>query len=176
MRNPLVRRYGQGDLRFITFSCVRRSPLLGTVDSRNCFVRILDEVRTRYAFRLIRYVVMPKHVHLLISESRMGYPSVAIQVLKQRVSLALLREHRNATEDTQAHFWQRRFYDFNVYSGEKISEKLNYMHLNPIKRKLVPHLKDWPWSSWSHYANCGPVLIPIDRWDEPAVQAENPHP
>ena len=176
MRNPLVRRHGQGDLHFITFSCVRRRPLLDTVDSRNCFVRILDEVRTRYAFRLIGYVVMPEHVHLLITESRMGYPSVAIQVLKQRVSLALLREHRDRGGAAEAHFWHRRFYDFNVYSGKKITEKLDYMHLNPIKRKLVAHLKDWPWSSWSHYANCGPVLIPIDRWDEPAAVAEKPHP
>lgn len=26
------------------------------------------------------------------------------------------------------------------------------MHQNPVKRKLLAHLKDWPWSSWSHYA------------------------
>lgn len=67
-------------------------------------------------------------------------------------------------------------YDFNVYSGKKLAEKLTYMHLNPLKRNLVAHLKDWPWSSWSHYVGSGLVLIPIDRWDEPATRAENPHP
>jgi putative transposase len=119
---------------------------------------------------------MPEHVHLLITESKMGYPSVAIQVLKQRVSLMLLREQRSSAGAAEAHFWERRFYDFNVYTGKKISEKLNYMHLNPVKRKLVIHLKDWPWSSWSHYASCGPILIPIDRWDGHAVRTENLHP
>jgi len=175
-RNPLERRYGQGDLHFITFSCLRRRPLLGTAEARNCFARILDEIRIRYAFRLIGYVVMPEHVHLLITESRKGNPSRAVQVLKQRVSCALLENRETDRIGREDHFWQRRFYDFNVYSGRKITEKLNYMHLNPLKRNLVAHLGDWPWSSWSHYSNNGPALIPIDRWDESATGTENPHP
>jgi putative transposase len=174
-RNPLQRRYGQGDLHFITLSCVRRRPLLGTPVARDCFVRILAEVRNRYEFRLIGYVVMPEHVHLLMSEPRKDNPSRAMQVLKQRVSIALLRKHSDDRR-TEEHFWQKRFYDFNVYSGKKITEKLSYMHMNPLNRKLVTDLKDWPWSSWSHYANVGTGLISIDRWDEPADGGENPHP
>jgi putative transposase len=175
-RNPLQRRYGKGDLHFITFSCVRHSPLLGTGAARDCFVRILDEVRRRHAFRLIGYVVMPEHVHLLIGEPAKGNPSPAIQVLKQRVSVALHgKKHQHSTISGE-HFWQRRFYDFNVYTGKKITEKLHYMHLNPIKRNLATHSRDWPWSSWSHYANGETGLIPIDRWDGPSAGTENPHP
>ncbi len=174
-RNPLERRFGQGHFHFITFSCNRRRPFLRAPEARGHFVRILDEVRARYQFRLIGYVVMPEHVHLLISEPRKGDPSKAIQVLKQRVSASVLSRERNR-KDTEGHFWYRRFYDFNVYSRTKISEKLNYMHMNPMNRNLVVHPRDWPWSSWSHYAEDGPVLIAIDRWDEPASWAENPHP
>ncbi len=163
-RNPLERRYGQGDFHFITFSCVHRRPFLRAPEARNYFVRILEEVRTGYQFRLTGYVIMPEHVHLLISELRKGNPSRVIQALKQRVSASLLSREGNY-DDTEGHFWQRRFYDFNVYSGMKITEKLNYMHLNPMNRNLVVHPKDWPWSSWSHYAGDGSVLIAIDRWD-----------
>ena len=46
-------------------------------------------------------------------------------------------------------FWQRRYYDFNVYSQRKLRAKLDYMHGNPIAEKLVMNPKDWPWSSWS---------------------------
>ena len=176
MRNSLERRYGQGDLHFITFSCVRRRPLLGTADARSCFVCVLDEVRVRYAFRLIGYVVMPEHVHLLISEPGRDDPSKAMQVLKQRVASALLPGQKGDGQGAERHFWQRRFYDFNVYTGEKITEKLTYMHLNPMKRKLVVHLRDWPWSSWSHYANGETGLIRVDRWEEPTPRIENPHP
>ena len=54
-----------------------------------------------------------------------------------------------------------RFYDFNIYSRGKVTEKLNYMHANPVIRRLVEHPRDWPWSSWSNYAK-GRGLIAID--------------
>jgi REP-associated tyrosine transposase len=49
-------------------------------------------------------------------------------------------------------FWQRRFYDFNVWSRKKKNEKMNYMHFNPVKRGLVGHPKDWAWSSYTFYS------------------------
>jgi REP element-mobilizing transposase RayT len=86
MPKKLKRYYGLGHLHFITFSCYRRMALLGTVRSRNAFVRALDEVRTKYQLALVGYVVMPEHVHLLIGEPKKGDPSVVVQSLKLRVS------------------------------------------------------------------------------------------
>jgi putative transposase len=172
MTKGLIRHYGRGHLHFITFSCYRRLPLLRSVRARNVFVKILDEVRDRYGFSLVGYVVMPEHVHLLITEPRRGTPSTAMQVLKQRVSRRLRRKRRAAPrqltlsfqgeEDTLPRFWQRRFYDFNVWSRKKKVEKLHYMHMNPLKRKLVDHPKDWPWSSFSFYSKLKRGLIRID--------------
>jgi hypothetical protein len=68
------------------------------------------------------------------------------------------RPTRNSPKPMQAQsgeakaFWQRRFYDFNMWSRKKVLKKVEYMHDNPLKRGLVSHPKDWPWSSWSHYA------------------------
>jgi len=98
---------------------------------------------------------MPEHIHLLISEPRLGTPSQTLQVLKQKVSTKLSTTHTNPA------FWQRRFYDFNVRSSEKLEEKLDYIHNNPINRQLVSHPRDWPWSSWSNYTQ-SQGLIPID--------------
>ena len=50
-------------------------------------------------------------------------------------------------------FWQRRFYDFNVWSARKKNEKLNYMHFNPVKRGLAPNPNEWRWSSIHFYSN-----------------------
>jgi putative transposase len=80
------RYFGRGDLHFLTFSCYQRLPLLGTVRARNLFLRALGKIRERYEFLLVGYVVMPNHVHLLISESPKATPSVVLKVLKQRVS------------------------------------------------------------------------------------------
>jgi putative transposase len=60
-------------------------------------------------------------------------------------------------------FWQARFFDFNVHRPGKKLEKLNYMHANPVKRKLVQRPKRWPWSSWCHYRNDERGLVPIDN-------------
>jgi len=86
MPRKLKRYYGRGDLHFLTFSCYRRLPLLRTVRARNLFVQALGKIRERYRFLLVGYVVMPDHVHLLISEAPKVTPSVVLKALKQRVS------------------------------------------------------------------------------------------
>ena len=152
-RNPLIRLYGRGDLHFVTFSCYRRRPLLASGRSRETFLRVLDELRNRDGFRVLGYVVMPEHVHLLLSEPVHGDLSKTLQVLKQKVS-------RELNGDGDGPFWQRRFYDFNVRSREKVKEKLEYMHANPSVRGLVENPREWVWSSWSHYAKRDGGLLP----------------
>jgi REP-associated tyrosine transposase len=170
----LKRIYGQRHLHFITFSCYRRLPLLKTARARDVFVQELARARAAYEFRLVGYVVMPEHVHLLISEPRKGTPSTVLQMLKQRVSKKLRKKpRRNSVTQLRLafpepvgsirSFWQARFYDFNVYTNRKKREKLEYMHRNPLTRGLVKHPKDWPWSSWPFYGmgKRGPVAIDV---------------
>ena len=174
MPKNLKRYYGQGHLHFITCSCYRRLPLLGSIRARNAFVRVLNEIRKCYGFALVGYVVMPEHIHLLIGEPAQGTPSTVMQVLKQRVSRELRRRRLRrdlaaqlrlclgGPKDALPQFWQRRFHDFNVWSHEKKVEKLEYMHLNPVNRGLVIRPKDWPWSSYRFYADGKDGLIGID--------------
>lgn len=172
MPSRLKRLYGLGHLHFITFSCYDRRPLLSSSIARNFLVDSLDKVRIRYGFKLVGYVVMPEHVHVLISEPEVGNPSVAIMALKYRVARELgdRTQVSGASKSTlykaqsrsQVHFWQRRFYDFNVYSSTKMKEKLQYMHENPVVRGLVKYPADWIWSSFLFYATGAPGMIPID--------------
>lgn len=157
MPKGLKRHYGDGHLHFITCSCDGRLPLLGRAEARDRFVQILGEVRARYGFAIFGYVVMPEHVHMLISEPAGGTPSTVMQVLKQRVSLQLRDEPARVGA-----FWQRRFHDFNVFTEKKKNEKLEYMHMNPVKRNLVEWPEDWPWSSCNFYQGKGIVLLGLD--------------
>src|SRR6202790_262214 len=104
MANKLIRHYGRGQLHFITFTFYRRLPLLRSVRARNVFVRMLGEVSDRHGFSLVGYVVMPEHIHLLISEPAKGTPSTVIQVLKQRVSRRLRRKWRAAARQLNLFF------------------------------------------------------------------------
>jgi putative transposase len=170
MPSGLRRTYGAHHLHFITCSCYRRLPFLRTARSHDCFLSILEQTRERYRFVVVRYVVMPEHIHLLITEPEVGTPSTVMQVLEQRANRAMLpkkrrtdlRQHR-PFEDAilRMPFWQDRFYDFNVWTAKKCVEKLRYMHRNPVKRGLVSLPEQWRWSSFRFYLldEAGPVRV-----------------
>ncbi len=180
MPKGLRRVYNGRDLHYVTCSCYRRRPLLGTAKRRDAFARILEQVRQRYRFVVVGYVVMPEHFHLLMSEPEVSDPSKVMQVLKQRVACRLLakplrRPLRRGWEQSELwpfepepHFWQRRFYAFNVWSRRKRQEKLAYMHWNPVRRGLVSGPELWRWSSYRAYAygEVGPVKV--DQGWQPA--------
>jgi len=145
LMSRLVRYQKCGCFHFVTFSCYRRQALLATGPAYGVFERVLEQTRARYGFVVAGYVLMPEHVHLLVGEPRHSELSVALQVLKQQTS-------RKLKSSGEVQFWQRRYYDFNVWSQEKRVEKLRYMHRNPVKRGLVERPEHWPWSSFRHYA------------------------
>jgi putative transposase len=136
---------------------------------------VLGDVRKKYEFALVGFVVMPEHVHLLIGEPKKGNPSKVIQALKQSVSRRLRNKSRRkispnqlqlgfAEVETNPRRWQRRYYDFNVWSYKKKLEKLKYMHFNPLKRGLVKDPMDWPWSSYGFYEGRKDGLLKMD-WE-----------
>src|SRR4051794_22048739 len=91
-------------------------------------------MRNRYRFGVVGFVVMPEHVHLLMSEPLIGNVSRAIGALKLGFTRRVLSErphfwqHRpEVGHPDEQHFWMKRYYDFNVYSQPKIAEKLHYM-------------------------------------------------
>jgi putative transposase len=145
MWNKPKRYYGADHLHFITCSCYRRQPLLGTSQRRDLFLAVLEQVRRRYQFVVAGYVVMPEHIHLLISEPQDKNPSTVMQALKlgfARRVLAEAKRKRNPEQNrlfayAPQHICQKRFYDFNVWRERKRIEKLRYMHRNPVKRGLV---------------------------------------
>jgi putative transposase len=116
---------------------IRWAGYLGILLTSAWAMMTLARTSYRYQFEVKGYVVMPEHVHLLLSEPGKGLLSVGLQALKISVS-------KQAKERP---FWQARYYDFNVFTEEKRIEKLDYMHWNPVKRGLVEKPEDWPWSS-----------------------------
>jgi putative transposase len=145
---------------------------LSSARSRDCVLSILEQTRLRYRFVVVGYVIMPEHIHLLISEPEVGTTSTVMQVWKQRTARALLpkRRRRDPRQRTffgeqgePRSFWQARFYDFNVWTTKKRVEKLKYMHRNPVKRGLVESPEQWSWSSYRSYAlgKVGPVGVNV---------------
>ncbi len=159
MKSKLKRYHGTRDLHFITFSCYHRQPFLGTAHARRVFEHALEDVRRWYGLFITGYVVMPEHVHLLVGEPERGKLSVAIQMLKQNVARQLV------VPDSQPRSWQRRYYDFNVWTEDKRVEKLRYLHRNPVARGLVAKPEDWEWSSFRHWSTGEESVVEIEsQW------------
>jgi putative transposase len=160
------------------------------------FEQALEEARVKYGFFVFGYVVMPEHVHLLVSEPERGTLATAIKALKQSVARKQIRlgaglpssqrkdphNQKKVVWGTQnshgsQHFWQTRYYDFNVCTSQKRVEKLKYIHRNPVHRGLVERPEDWPWSSYRHYAlgEVGTVEIesPVAAWMRRQVGKQN---
>jgi putative transposase len=137
-------------------------PLLGTARRRDLFLWTLEAVRRQYRFVVVGYVVMPEHVHLLVSEPERRDLSVVLKALMQAAARRVLSARRRRCGSRQrelfpgasvpASFWQARFYDFNVWTAKKRVEKLRYMHRNAVRRGLVTSPEQWRWSSFRAYA------------------------
>lgn len=173
MPTGLKRIYGFRDLHFITCSCYRRKPMPGTRHARDALLRILEQVRRKYRFEVVGYVVMPEQFHILIGEPETGTLSTVLQTLKQTIARLLKpRRRRRGKQPTLrpeaelskygSHFWQVRFYDFNAYSNAKRIEKLRYTHRNPVTRGLVPSPELWAWSSFRAYFLGGASIVKIE--------------
>jgi hypothetical protein len=92
-----------------------------------------------------------------------------MQVLKQRFARRLHRRPRSCAQQVElwadaevGQVWQERFYDFNVWSAKRESEKLGHMHRNPVERGLVSEPGQWRWSSFRSYAYGEPGLVRIN--------------
>ena len=132
-------------------------------------LRLIEEIRLRHRFPILGFVIMPEHVHLLIGAPEKGDPSLVLKVIKQMSARRFLRRRTNASlfPDLELkHFWQKRFYDFNVYSDHKRVEKLRYMHRNPVKRGLVESPEQWKWSSYRFYLLDEMGEVKLSRFEE----------
>ena len=170
MPSRLKRYYTGRDLHFITCSCYRRSQL-GTARRRELFVRILEQTRQRYQLVVVGYVVMPEHFHLLVSEPENADLSVVMKVVKQRFARRVQKRRSGAQlalwPELDGHsVWNKRFYDFNVWTERKRVEKLRYLHRNPVKRGLVLSPEQWEWSSFRAYAfgETGVLRVNFQEW------------
>jgi putative transposase len=144
MPSHLKRYQTEGHYHFITFSCYRRLPYLDSDRTRILFEETLEKLRRRHNFFLFGYVLMPEHVHLLLSEPTVHSLGTTMSVLKGETSKLL--------KGDRPQFWQNRYYDSNVFTQDKFVEKIEYIHNNPVTRGLVDKPEDWPWCSSRHWS------------------------
>ena len=153
--------------QFVTFSCYRRRRLLDHPRAKQIVIGVLaDELEKRNG-SCSGFVVMPDHIHTILWFPKTACLSPMIRVWKSQSSRQLkqfirrqLQGYSESTDPSQP-FWQAKYYPFNLCTEKKAREKLDYMHLNPVRAGLVKRACDWRWSSAQYFEYGKSVGIPI---------------
>lgn len=164
-----------GDFHELTFSCYRRMQLLDDDRRRRMLCESIDKAIANHTFRLVAFVRMPEHVHLLV------YPTTTpvkigalLYVIKRPFSYRvkkLLEEERSPLLNeltirerpgkTTFRFWQEGpGFDRNLNTQKAVLGSIDYFHLNPVKRGLVLRAVDWKCSSARWYLSDGQLIDP----------------
>lgn len=154
---------------FVTFSCYHGRRLLDDDRAKRIVLGVLNSQLVRRKASCVGFVVMPDHVHAIVWFSIPKQLSVFMQQWKRLSSEAIGRlvheklVHYAEKTDLEDPVWQPKYYPFNLYSEEKVREKLTYMHENPVRAGLVARPCDWAFSSARYYEAGRSVGVPI-RW------------
>lgn len=163
-----IRHYHQaGDCHELTFSCFQRLPLLIADPVRHFLAESIDKALDRHNTNLSAFVFMPEHVHLLVWPANPCHAEISsfLKTLKQSCSTKVkhwLKKNdaklldrlmvRERPGKITFRFWQEGpGYDRNLQSGATVKHSIDYIHSNPVKRRLVVSAIDWIWSSARHY-------------------------
>jgi putative transposase len=151
---------------FITGVAKDRLPAFQTELIKAVTCTALDEARTSCGFLLFAYVLMPDHIHLLTDSP--DKPSKVLQFIKGIVSrrvLGYLKEKKYETSlrklqhddwkrNHRYSLWQHDSDVFSVTSESMFMQKLNYIHLNPVRAGLVERANEYRWSSARYWSKC----------------------
>ncbi len=188
-REPIKRRRRKrydipGHAHYLTFSCWRNQPLLTRDRPRGWLLESLEAARRVHPFDLWAWVIMPEHVHLLLLPGDGVGVGAILKSVKQPVAKAAVswvRQHRpdflprlldlQPSGRRAYRFWQPGGgYDRNLWTARELREKIGYIHANPVRRGLVEHPRDWPWSSWRAWEEGAEEPIRIDRATLPPLE------
>ncbi|MBD3675853.1 MAG: transposase [Planctomycetaceae bacterium] len=174
-RKRIKHLHTPGDCHELTFSCYQNRSLLTEDRWRLKFCRQLERANLAYQMELIAFVVMPNHVHLLVypveSDPQIDNYLFAIKrPFSYRIKQELAQSNQQLLEELTIRerpgklsfgFWQEGpGYDRNLDTEQAVLASIEYLHLNPVRKKFVTQARDWRWSSAQWYDSGGELGDP----------------
>ena len=147
-----------GGFYFFTVVTAERRPLLTTDLGRGCLRDAISSVRVRLPFEMIAQVLLPDHLHVVMhlpaGETDYSTRWRQIKTLFSRQYLAqvpALPRSASRLRRQEHGIWQRRFYEHTIRDEVDLKRCVDYIHINPVKHRLVSRVRDWPWSSFHRF-------------------------
>jgi putative transposase len=172
----LFKSHEANTFHYVTTVCYKRVPVFRSERACELFIEALAETRRQNPFKLIGYVVMPDHAHIILNPLGRDIGMVMAR-LKSTSARAILDWLREAGHDVSLRklaldvpqerghthaVWLKDFSSIDLWSPKFIRQKLNYIHLNPVRAGLCKHPAEWRWSSYRAYLPHEPGSVPIE--------------
>jgi putative transposase len=147
----------------------------------------LNHYRDKFEFRLLAYVIMPHHLHLVIHPNSKGNISEIMRDFKKYTAKGIIErleeerqfkilgifcevaERHHPKESRKYQVWEDRFDDVALYSEEVLRTKVDYIHNNPVRAGLVDSPSEYPYSSARNYYFGDHSVIKVDCWEAPCL-------
>lgn len=160
---------------FVTLSVIKWIPVFDYDKPRNILIDTIIFLQNNRKLRIHAYVIMPSHVHLIVSDGatvnerlKKSLASLRSYSSKKIISIIskeipkyypILQKHN--THDRKLMFWQPGIYPKGIDNKEVYWQKIDYIHNNPVKAALVANPEDWYYSSANYflYEIKGPIDI-----------------
>jgi REP element-mobilizing transposase RayT len=162
-----------GALHFVTGNILHRTRIFTDPAFCNAFLEDLNSLNQKWPSKLIAYVLMPDHFHL-ISNPRDGRIKEFIGSLKSLSGRRIVKTSKDSlfrVKQPGLYVWQQGFKAVPLWRGWMIWQKINYIHANPVRAGLVNTTKDYPWSSFHSFYSQGESALAIDHewwWEDDA--------
>ena len=161
-----------GALHFVSGNVLDRTQIFTDATLCTAFLDELNLLNKKWPSKLIAYVIMPDHFHL-ISNPRDGRIKQFIGTLKSLTAKRIVKTSKRfrfrADTDGYHQIWQQSFKAMPLWSAWMIWQKINYIHANPVRARLVGSAKDYQWSSFRSFYSQSETSLAVDHewsWDD----------
>ncbi|HEX5807661.1 MAG TPA: transposase [Anaerolineales bacterium] len=168
----------EGSIFYITSNIYSRLQIFTRPSFIIPIIDSLNYYRYQYASNIIGYVIMPDHLHLLLWPQNAKIVTDFMRDFKRFTSgritrqskvegktewLKLFEQNGSITDRAEYKVWQDSFWEQCIYTEDFLRQKLNYIHLNPVRAGIVKHASEYPYSSYRNYYMGDRHLIEIDN-------------
>ena len=168
-------RHVPGNAYFVTTRINHYEPIFKNRNYCRIIINSLSFYKNKFDYRLIAYVIMPDHIHLIIyppektsicsimRDFKKFTSKQIIKKLKEEKKVSQLRLFASYADSLhQYSVWRNEFRSLHIYSKKVLRIKVNYIHKNPVKRGLVKYQEDYLYSSYRNYYLGDNSIIDVD--------------
>ena len=155
-----------GALHFVTGIVNKRLLIFRKESACQTFLQELQNLKTKRECKLIAFVIMPDHIHLIVNpcDGNIQEWIGALKSLTAKRLVEIMPKDLFLKIDGENQVWQESFKALPLWSNWMIWQKINYIHNNPLTAKLVGSAKDYKWTSFrAFYLEETDKLLQIDK-------------